>query len=131
MDLMNLMVVDVVRFLFVAVYGVGVAFMLVTNVLAFKVLRPPNKVGFLWWHITSISVSFVCLGLVALDRAVTRIGEAPTWRTYVTGVGLALFGVAQVIIFNVERTRYVQVKAQQVKDLVIHDLVEHKLKGEQ
>lgn len=97
---------DVVRYLDFAMFGVGFAFMLITNILAFKILRSPRRFGFLWWHVTSISVSFVCIGSVALDSAFSRLGEDPTWRTPLIFVGFLLFMISQMIIFTVELERY-------------------------
>lgn len=100
------MFINLIRYLDFAMFGVGCAFMFITNVLAFRVLRPPKKLGFLWWHVTSISIAFVCLGSVAVQTAFSRLGEETSWRAPVTFVGLLLFMVAQIIIFSVERQRY-------------------------
>lgn len=102
---------DVLRFVIFTTFGLGVGFMLITNVIAYQVLRPPRELGFLWWHVTGISLSFLCLGVVAVDRAVSKLGDPPTWRTFVTLAGCLLFAVAQTIIFNVERQRLVQARA--------------------
>lgn len=104
-------IADAIRFSFFAVAGVGVALMLTVNVLAFRVLRPGKRLGFLWWHITAISSSFLCLMAVALDRSLERLGQGLTWHTVVTGVGLVLFTSAQAIIYNVERRRYAEKRA--------------------
>lgn len=102
-------VADGFRFAFVAVFGLGAAFMLVTNFLAFMVLRPPKKLGFLWWHVSAISISFLCFGSVTISRTLERLDRNETvdvdWRTIVTGIGVITFTTAQVIIFNVERQR--------------------------
>ena len=100
------MTYDFVRYLDFAMFGMGSAFMLITNVLAYKVLRPPKRLGFLWWHVTAISISFLCLGSVSLHLAFSRLGEEPTWRTPVTFIGFLLFMIAQMIIFYVELQRY-------------------------
>lgn len=109
------MFLDLIRYLDFAMFGVGCAFMFVTNVLAFHVLRPPKKLGFLWWHVTSISIAFLCLGSVAVQVAFNRLGDETSWRTPVTFVGLLLFMVAQSIIFTVERQRYA---AQMVSKII-------------
>lgn len=101
------MAFDVVRYAIIALAGVGVAFMTMTNYLAFRVLRPPKKLGFLWWHVTSISVAWLLVGAVALDRVIGRLGEPLSWRSYAMLLGTGLFAIAQVIIFGVERQRYV------------------------
>lgn len=100
-------------------FGIGFAFMLATNVLAFKVLRPPKKLGFLWWHVTSISISFTLISLVALSRTLDRLGEGATWHTYATAIGISLYALAQTIIFNVERERYVIIKAGLMKEALL------------
>lgn len=96
--------------------GIGVGFMLMTNVIAFQVLRPPKKLGFLWWHVTSISLSFLMIGTVAMDNIVSRIGDPFTWRAPLMFVGTALYAVAQAIIFRVERSRLIQKKALEIVD---------------
>lgn len=98
--------VDAVRLMLFGIFGVGVALMLATNVLAFVVLRPPKKLGFLWWHVAAISTSFLCLGTVDLYVVTTHFGDHATWRTVLTVIGIISFTVAQFIIFNVERARY-------------------------
>lgn len=85
--------------------------MLMTNVIAFMVLRPPKKLGFLWWHVTSISLSFLCIGLVSVERVTGQLGNPPSWRTWVTLIGMLLFTTAQVIIFSVERQRLITQRA--------------------
>lgn len=100
---------DWIRILFVAVFGFGAALMLITNYVAFMVLRPPKQLGFLWWHVSAISLSFLCFGSVAISQTLERLnkdqGVGADWRTYVTALGVITFTVAQVIIFNVERRR--------------------------
>lgn len=96
---------DLVRLVIFGLFGVGVAFMCVTNIIAAMVLRPPKKLGFLWWHVTSISIAFLCLGTVAIERVTGRWGYPATWRTWVTLVGIILFSASQFVIFNVERQR--------------------------
>lgn len=119
--------VDLARYGFFATFGVGTAFMVATNVLAFLVLRPPKKIGFLWWHVTAISLSFLCFGSVVLSRTMNGLDNhlAPTWHTYVTAVGVLTFTSAQVIIFNVERQRYVYFKSLKllppVPEMTSHD----------
>lgn len=106
--------IDVLRVLLFVPFGIGVGFMAITNVIAFLVLRSPRerkKVSFLWWHVTAISLSFLMLGVVALDNVYNRLGMEPTWRVPVTLVGTTLFMVAQIIIFNIERQRLVQKRA--------------------
>lgn len=105
------MVLDLIRTLFFVVFGIGLAFMFATNVLAFKVLRPPKKLGFLWWHVTAISISFTLIGAVALSRSLDMLGQRATWETYATAVGISLYALAQTIIFNVERERYIIMRA--------------------
>lgn len=97
---------DIIRYLDFTMFGVGCAFMLITNVLAFKVLRSPGKRGFLWWHVTTISVSLLCLGTVCVDLVFSRLGKDPTWRTPTVFVGLLLFMISQFVIFQVELQRY-------------------------
>lgn len=102
---------DFIRFGVFATFGVGIGFMLLTNFIAWKVLRPAQKLGFLWWHVTSISLSFICIGIVATERVVSRLGDPPGWRSVLTLTGMTLYAVAQVIIFNVERSRLIQKRA--------------------
>ena len=96
---------DYVRALAILIFGAGTGLMLATNYVAFRVLRPPKKLGFLWWHVTCISTSFFLLGLVCVDRVFTRLGDNASWQTVATFGGISLFLVAQVLIFNVERQR--------------------------
>lgn len=98
---------DLLRYAIMALFGVGIGFMLMTNCIAFMVLRPPQRLGFLWWHVTSISISFLCLGLVSVERVVGSLGQPPTWRTWTVLAGTALFATAQAIIFSVERQRLI------------------------
>lgn len=107
---------DLIRYLIFVFSGIGVGFMIMTNIIAYKVLRPPKRLGFLWWHVTSISLSFLMVGAVALDNVVGRIGEPFTWRTPMLLAGSMLFATAQVIIFGVERNRLVQKVAQIIID---------------
>ncbi len=104
-------VFDFARVAIFAIFGVGVGFMALTNWIAFRVLRPPKQIGFLWWHVTAISVTVLCLGVVAVDRVVGRIGLPPNWYGWVTLVGSVLFCVSQIIIFRVERARLVEKQA--------------------
>lgn len=105
---------DVLRFAILGFFGIGVGFMLMTNVIAFIVLRPAKRLGFVWWHVTSISLSFICIGVVATERVVGALGAPPTWRTLLTLLGMALYAVAQAIIFSVERQRLVESRARSV-----------------
>lgn len=105
---------DFFRYGVFAFSGVGVGFMLITNWVAFRVLRPPKQLGFLWWHVTSISLSILCMGAVAMDNIVTRIGEPFTWRAPTMFVGTMLFAVAQVLIFKIERGRLVEKRALEI-----------------
>lgn len=102
---------DAVRLLIFACFGLGVAFMLVTNFVAYQVLRVPKKLGFLWWHVTAISISFLCLGTVAIERVVGALGQPLTWRTFTALVGVVTFAAAQLIIFGVERERLLHQRA--------------------
>lgn len=102
---------DILRLLIFACYGLGVAFMVVTNFIAYMVLRPPKKLGFLWWHVTAISVSFLCFGTVAIERVTRSFGDDLSWRTWVTLAGVVTFAASQVIIFSVERDRLMDIRA--------------------
>ncbi len=103
---------DLVRFAVFLMFGTGLGFMLMTNVIAFMVLRPPRHLGFLWWHITAISLSFLCIGIVATERVVGRLGDPPGWQAVLTLVGMTLYVVAQAIIFSVERQRLIDSRAR-------------------
>lgn len=113
---MRLHAFDLVRFTVFALFGIGLGFMLMTNVMAFMILRPPRRLGFLWWHVTAISLSFACIGVVATERVVSKIGDPPGWRSAVVLVGMLLYASAQVIIWNVERRRYINARALEVVD---------------
>ncbi len=116
-----MILLEIIRGLFFVVFGIGFAFMCATNVLAFRVLRPPKKLGFLWWHVTSISISFTLISLVALSRALESSGQSSSWQTYATAAGISLYAVAQTIIFNVERERYVIIKAGILKAALLDE----------
>jgi hypothetical protein len=106
---------DFVRFAVFGTFGIGIGFMLMTNVMAFMVLRPPKRLGFLWWHVTAISLSFLCIGVVAADTVAERLGESePGWRSALTLFGMTLYMVAQIIIFGVERQRLINSRAMSV-----------------
>ncbi len=96
---------DLLRFLIFGLFGVGSGFMLMTNVMAYRVLRPPRRLGFLWWHVTAVSIAMLCFGTVAVITVAGRLGESLTWRSPATLLGCVLFAVSQVIIFRVERQR--------------------------
>ncbi len=96
---------DILRFLIFALFGVGAGFMLTTNLIAYRVLRPPRRIGFLWWHVTAVSIAMFCFGVVAVDRVVGRIGQSLSWHALVLLFGCILFAASQVIIFRVERQR--------------------------
>lgn len=106
-----IMIADLARYLAVAAFAAGVGIMLVTNVIAFRVLRPAKKSGFLWWHVAAISLSFLLLGSVAVDRIFDRLSQPVSWHTFATFAGITLFLVAQVIIFLIERSRLTAKKA--------------------
>lgn len=101
--------IDIVRFVIFAEAGVALSFMVGTNILAWKVLRPARKrVGFLWWHITTVSIGVICIGVIALERVLGKLGSPQTWRTWTTLVGMTSLAAAQTIIFHVERQRFVE-----------------------
>lgn len=102
---------DTVRYAVFLTFGVGIGFMLLTNVMAFQVLRPPKKLGFLWWHVTSISLSFLSIGIVAAERVVGKLGDPPGWRSVLVLFGMTLYMTAQILIFKVERQRLVNSRA--------------------
>lgn len=104
-------VTNLIRYAYFAFFGFGVAFMLATNFMSFQVLRPPARMGFVWWHVSAISVSFLCFGVVIMEGVSRSLGSGLTWRTYVVGVGVLTFFAAQIIIFNVERQRWINKKA--------------------
>lgn len=111
---MDIMLFDVLRVAIFAFFGIGLGFNIVTNYLAFQVLRPPKKIGFLWWHVTAISLSFIFISVAAIDRVIGQVGKPSTWISYLTVVGFLLYAVAQILIFQVERARFLQVQAQRV-----------------
>lgn len=102
---------DLLRVLAFATFGVGVGIMVVNNALAFQVLRPRARLGFLWWHVTAISAAFLCIGVVGLESVAGRFGTSPTWHSPLFVLGCSLFAVAQVLIFRVERARLVDKRA--------------------
>ncbi len=102
---------DFLRIATFALFGLGVGFMTLTNYIAYQVLRPPRQMGFLWWHVTAISVSFLCLGAVAVERVMRELGDPARWFGWVTLVGCLLFFVAQILIFRIERSRLVEKQA--------------------
>lgn len=102
---------DLVRYAVFATFGIGTGFMLLTNGIAFRVLRPPQKLGFLWWHVTAISLSFLCISIVAIDTVAGKFGTMPGWRSALTLFGMTLYMTAQAIIFSIERQRLVVAKA--------------------
>ncbi len=100
---------DVLRVIIFATYGTGVGFMLLTNLIAYRVLRPPRRLGFLWWHVTAVSVTVLCFGVVAVEGVVGRLGNPHIrWQSLVVLIGCVLFVTSQVIIFRVERQRLVE-----------------------
>ncbi len=108
---------DLLRFAVFALFGVGVGFMVVTNLMAYRVLRPPRRLGFLWWHVTAVSIATFCFGFVAVERVVGRLGLSLSWHAPVLLIGCILFAVSQVIIFRVERQRLVeQVARRGIRD---------------
>lgn len=96
---------DILRITTILLFGVGAGFMALTNVIAFNVLRPPRQLGFLWWHVTSISLAWLLVGGSAAYVVYTRLGNPPGFITAFVLPGMMLFAVAQVIIFQVERSR--------------------------
>ncbi len=102
---------DIVRLASFAAFGLGVGFMILTNYIAYRVLRPPHRLGFLWWHVTAVSAAFLCFGAVAVERVVRMLGHPATWYGWVTFVGSLLFLASQFIIFRVERSRLVEKQA--------------------
>ncbi len=98
---------DLLRYAIFSLFGLGVGFMLITNVMAYMVLRPPRRLGFLWWHVTAVSIAMSCFGVVSVERVVGRLGNSLSWHAPVVLLGCVLFAVSQVIIFRVERQRLV------------------------
>lgn len=92
----------------------GIGFMVAVNVLAWKVLRPAKRLGFLWWHISTISVAYLCFLYVGFHYVFNRIAsnEGIDAVGYIFGLGLLLFTAAQIIIFNVEAQRYAEKRAE-------------------
>lgn len=107
---------DLVRVLVFSTFGVGVGFMVLTNCIAFIVLRPPKAMGFLWWHVASISLSFLCLGSVGTWFVASRFGDPPGLASLVVLVGTILFAIAQILIFRVERGRLIFARAAKKAD---------------
>lgn len=118
---MDFQAADFIRAACFVMFGVGVTFMVLTNVIAFLVLRPQpqielgkRKLGFLWWHVSAISLSFLCYGAVSLDAVQQRVNEPElTWRSPVVLIGSIVFAAAQVIIFTIERRRLVHARARE------------------
>ncbi len=108
MDVAVTVLPDLIRFVIFSTYGVGVGFMVMTNLIAYRVLRPPRRLGFLWWHVTAVSLAFLCFGVVAVQFVVGRIGQTLSWHGVVVLIGCLLFVTSQVIIFRVERQRLVE-----------------------
>ncbi len=98
---------DLLRYVIFGLFGVGAGFMLMTNVMAYMVLRPPRRLGLLWWHVTAVSSAMSCFGVVAVERVVGRLGQSLSWHAPALLLGCILFAVSQVIIFRVERQRLV------------------------
>lgn len=102
---------DYLRIATITLFGGGAGFMVLTNVIAFSVLRPPKKLGFLWWHVTSISLAWLMVGGSSAYVVFTNLGNPPGRITAFVLPGMALFFVAQVIIFMVERGRLASKRA--------------------
>ncbi len=99
---------DALRYVVFCLFGVGCGFMLITNIMAFRVLRPPRGLGFLWWHITAVSLSQLCYGGVAVVAVAGRLGGPIVWATPVVLLGSVVFATSQVLIFRIERQRFVE-----------------------
>jgi hypothetical protein len=102
---------DALRLVTFAAFGIGVGFMVVTNSIAFRVLRPAHRLGFLWWHVTAVSIASLCFGVVAVERVAGKVGDPSSWYGWVTLIGSVLFCVSQLLIFRVERSRLVEKQA--------------------
>ncbi len=98
---------DLLRYAIFTLFGIGVGYMLITNVMAYSVLRPPRRLGFLWWHVTAVSIAVLCFGGVAVAAVAGRLGEPLIWASPVVLIGCVLFAVSQVLIFRIERQRLV------------------------
>lgn len=105
---------DIVRFATFAAFGIGLGFMVLTNLMAFMVLRPPKQLGFLWWHVTAVSLSFLCIGIVAVEGVSGRLNDPLGWRSGLVLAGMTLYMVSQAMIFSVERHRLVVSRASEV-----------------
>ena len=103
--------IDFFRFVVFAEAGMALAFMVGTNIMTWRVLRPPRKRGFLWWHVLTICLGVICISIIALERVAGHLGSPPTWRTWVTLSGMTLILAAQWIIYHVEHARLVYRKA--------------------
>lgn len=102
---MEMTAADVFRYFIFVGFGAGCTLMVATNFVAFQTLKVPGRVGFLWWHVTSVSTAFLALGTVALDSVINRLGLEFRWQTLLTVVGVSLFFSSQLIIYKVERER--------------------------
>ncbi len=103
---------DLLRYVIFGLFGTGAGFMLMTNFMAYAVLRPPRRMGFLWWHVTAVSIAMSCFGVVAVEHVVGRLGNSLSWHAPVVLLGCVLFAVSQIIIFRVERQRLVEKAAR-------------------
>lgn len=103
--------VDLLRIAVIGATGLGIGLICVITVVAYSVLKPPAKLGFLVQHIIGIGIGVGGAMLLLAEFQLGRIGDPPTWRLPVTVAVISLIDMALVLVLRVERGRLVEKRA--------------------
>lgn len=106
-----ILIADVLRVAAGAMFTMSVAVQISIVFMAWQVLRPVHKLGFLWWHILAVALSTSGLAFVAVSGSWGRFGLHITWHLPATMFFLSVHLVALVIIYRVERSRLAEKRA--------------------
>lgn len=111
-DHVNLIwIADVLRIAAGVLLAATASLQLSIIIMAWYVLRPAHKLGFLWWHILAVALSSFGLAFVAVSGSWGRFGLHITWHLPATMFFLSLHLTALVIIYRVERARFAEKRA--------------------
>lgn len=106
-----MMLADLLRYTVVALAGAGLGMICVITAVAYHVLRPPQRLGFLVQHIIAIGIGVGGAMILLAEAVVGRLGQDVTWRLPATLAVLAIIDVALVVVYRIERRRLIEKRA--------------------
>jgi hypothetical protein len=108
--------VDLLRVVVLVLAGGGIGAMLVITWLAFRVLHPPRRPGFLWWHVLTVTLAVSGLVVTTAGERLAMLQQPPDWRLPIALVSMVLLDIALVLIFRIEYERMVDKAARDKVD---------------